>query len=56
MKTIRRLYTDVCHSQDVARALGGIMDTCWRPDNTVQGQSRAWGNGNMAIHLSGKLI
>ncbi|KAG9250223.1 uncharacterized protein F5Z01DRAFT_678021 [Emericellopsis atlantica] len=42
--------------QDVARGLGAIMDQCWRPDNTVQGQSTAWGNGDMAIHLSEPLI
>ncbi|KAH6672782.1 hypothetical protein F5X68DRAFT_247133 [Plectosphaerella plurivora] len=38
--------------RDVARAAGFVMDNCWRADNRVQGDHFAWGNGNMAVHVS----
>lgn len=39
--------------EHVARALGFVMDNCWRPDNTVSGDHYAHGNGNMMVALRG---
>lgn len=43
-------------SEHVARAGGLIMDACTEPDNTVQGDEYAWGNGNIAVHIVKKGI
>lgn len=37
---------------DIARAAGAVLDSCWRADNTVQGDEYAWGNGDIAVHVA----
>ncbi|KAK4225771.1 hypothetical protein QBC38DRAFT_420503 [Podospora fimiseda] len=44
----------VSKCNDIARAAGKVMDTCWRADGTVQGSEYAWGNGNIAVHVQRK--
>ncbi|KAH6692689.1 hypothetical protein F5X68DRAFT_250916 [Plectosphaerella plurivora] len=47
----RQAYTE-SSCEHVARAAGAIMDSCYRSDDTVQGDHYAYGNGDMVVTLT----
>ncbi|KAJ4005440.1 hypothetical protein NW752_002273 [Fusarium irregulare] len=47
----RKGNTQTSTCQEVARALGQIMDRCSRGDGKVRGANEAWGNGNHLVDI-----